>query len=167
MTATLYPFTPVASGAPPQFSPTFDGAQYVVSIEWGLFGQRYYIRCVDLNGVLIYYQALIESSPGLTIQSLAWSELQNIVQGVTIDPHGYQIGATLKLTVSGATPDEYNGTWTVLVTGPSSFSYPASFTDDPIPATTPGILSYNIDMNAAYGFSTPLVYSSGVFAVGS
>ena len=164
MTAALYPFIPSA-GSPPQFTPTFDGEQYKVSVVWGLFGQRYYVTCVDMNGNSIYTQPLIESNPGLPIQSLAWNALQNIAQGTTASPHGYAVGATVMLTISGATPAQYNGTWEVLITGPSSFSYPAGFSSDPGPAQMSGTLSYNIDMNAAY-FDTPLVYVNGSFVVG-
>ena len=165
MTATLYPFVPSAS-APPQFTPTFDGEQYMVSVVWGLFGQRYFIKCVDMSGNLIYYQPLIESNPGLVIQTLAWNELQNVVQGTTVNAHGYKIGATIKLTVSGAAPAQYNGVWMVLITGPNSFSYRGAFTSDPGAASVAGVLSYNVDMNAAY-FDTPLVYVNGNFVVGS
>ena len=164
MTATLYPFIPSA-GSPPQFTPTFDGEQYVVSVVWGLFGQRYFIKCVDMNGNLVYYQPLLESNPGLPVQSLAWNQLEDVVQGVTVDPHGYKVGSTVSLTVIGAEPAQYDGTWLVLITGPSSFSYPGAFTSDPGPASVAGVLAYQINMNAAY-FDTPLVYVNGNFAVG-
>ena len=164
MTATLYPFIPSAS-SPPQFMPTFDGNQYVVSVTWGLFGQRYFIKCVDMNGNLVYNQPLIESNPGVPIQSLSWNAVQNVAQGTTTNQHGYPIGSTIELTVAGATPTQYNGTWLALITGPNAFSYPAGFAVDPGPASIPGTLGYQIDMNAAY-FDTPLVYVNGNFAVG-
>ena len=164
MTAASYPFIPSAS-SPPQFTPTFDGEQYSVSVVWGLFGQRYFIKCIDMNGNQVYYQPLLESNPGVPIQGLAWNALEMVVRGTTVDSHGYAIGATVALEVVGASPVQYSGSWLVLITGPSSFTYLGGFSDDPGPAAVPGTLSYYINMNAAY-FSTPMVYVGGNFVVG-
>lgn len=166
MTASLYPFIPSPSGTPPSFQPTFDGEQYTVTVVWGLFGQRYYIRCVDMNGNLIYQQPLIESNPGIQLSTLAWNELTQVVNGTTVSPHGYQLGATLALTIAGASPTAYNGTWHTLITGASSFRYPSGFTSDPGPATVAGTMAYVIDMNSYY-FDTALAYVNGNFAVGA
>lgn len=166
MTAQLYPFIPSSTGTPPSFQPNFDGEQYTVSVVWGLFGQRYYIKCVDMNGNTVYQQPLIESVPGQQIASLAWNEITQVVNGTTVNPHGYQLGATIALTIAGATPSEYNGTWRVLITGANAFSYPGAFTDDPGPSGVAGTLAFVIDMNKPY-FSSPLVYVNGQFAVGS
>lgn len=164
MAATLYPFTP-SQNAAPQFTPTFDGEQYAVSIPWSLFGQRYYVKCVDLNGNLIYNQALVESPPGQPIETLAWDEIRQVANGVTAAPHGYKTAQTISLTIAGAAPDGYNGRFLVLITGPTTFAYPVAFDSDPGAATVAGILSYDIDMNGAY-FDTPLVFRNNTFAVG-
>jgi hypothetical protein len=166
MTATLYPFIPSNTGTPPSFQPTFDGNQYTVTVVWGLFGQRYYIKCVDMNGNTIYQQPLIESLPGVQLSTLAWNEVTQFVYGTTANPHGYQLGATISLTVAGATPSKYNGTWLVLITGASSFSYPGAFTSDPGPTSVAGTLAYVVNMNAAW-FGTVLAYVNGNFAVGA
>ena len=94
---TYYPFTPSNVG-PPSFTPTFDGSQYQVSVVWNLFGKRYYVQCVDLQGATVYNQALIESDVGIAIESLAWESLTSQVNGVTGDAHGYPLGETVALT---------------------------------------------------------------------
>lgn len=43
------------------FQPTFDGKQYQCVIKWNVFGQRYYINCLDDQNRLIYAQPLIAS----------------------------------------------------------------------------------------------------------
>ena len=161
---TVYPFQPSQTAAP-SFTPTFDGQQYLVSVPWSLFGQRYYVSCVGLDGTLIYYQALVESPPGIVIESLDWDAQLSTVSGVTDTPHGYPLGQTVKLTVSGASPDAYNGVFLMLSTGPNSFSYPLDLPSDPGAATTPGILSFDIDMNGPFGFASTFVYRAGAFVV--
>ena len=160
---TYYPFTPSNVG-PPSFTPTFDGSQYQVSVVWNLFGKRYYVQCVDLQGATVYNQALIESDVGIAIESLAWESLTSQVNGVTGDAHGYPLGETVALTVNGAAPVVYNGMFAVLITGPDTFSYPVTFDADPGPATVPGTLSYDINMNGAY-FTSSLVFRNGNFEV--
>lgn len=160
---TYFPFTP-SNLSTPQFLPTFDGQQYQVNIVWSLFGQRYYVMCRALDGALIYNQALVESTPGLPIQAMAWNIQTKTVNGSTQVPHGYRLGMTINLTVSAAAPGAYNGLFKVLITGPSSFSYPLSLDLDPGPTTTAGILSYNINMNGAY-FESSLVFRNQNFEV--
>lgn len=162
---TYYPFIP-SQNAAPSFTPTFDGDQYQVTVPFLLFGQRLYLQCNAIDGTLIFYQALVESDPGVPIQSLTWDIETGTVNGTTAQVHGYRLGDTVALTVSGATPDVYNGLFKVLITGPMSFSYPLSLESDHGAATVQGFLSYNIDMLAAFGFKTStLVYRNGNFEV--
>lgn len=160
---TYFPVRRSSSGAP-QFSPTLDGNQYTVIVRWSLFGQRYYVDCYDQSGTLQFSRPLIESPGGQTIQTLAYDELSGLAQGTTDAPHGFQIGSTTMLTVSGAAPDVYNGSFLVLATGPDTFSYPLVVSADPGAASAAGVLSYDISMTAGY-FASTLVYRNGVFAV--
>ena len=160
---TFYPVQQSTIG-PPQFTATLDGNPYIVTVVWSLFGQRYYVNCFDLSGNLQFSRPLIESLPGLTISTLAFDELTGLVLGTTDQPHGYKIGSTTQLTISGASPDIYNGTFLVFAAGPSSFSFPLSVSSDPGAATAAGVLSYIISIAAGY-FNSTLVYRQGQFEV--
>ena len=160
---TNYPFVPSSVSAP-QFQPTLDGQQYLVQLFWSLFGQRYYVQCSTIQGVLIFNVPLVESPGGVTVQSLAWNDETGNAQGTTSVPHGYKLGATVALTVSGASPVGYNGQQLVLITGPSSFTYPMVVTSDPGPATVGGVLSYDINIAGGY-FASTLVFRNSAFTV--
>lgn len=72
--------------------------------------------------------ALLTSQPSLAtyylstaaITSMNWSSM---LVTVTTNPHGFTVGDTLYLAISGVTPTSYNGIFLVTVTGPSSFTY--------------------------------------------
>jgi hypothetical protein len=159
---TAYPFTPSYQGRP-QFTPTFDGNQYNVFLTWSLYGQRYRVDCYDLSGNLIFETPLNESPAGVQIETLSFDDLHLCAVGMTIDPHGFAVGSTTKLTISDASPDVYNGTFLVLATSANTFSYPLAI-DDPGAASQPGVLSFDMSMTAGY-FSSTLLYRSGVFYV--
>lgn len=67
----------------------------------------------DLTGILN------GTSP---ISTITWS--LNVATATTVSPHGLSIGDTLELTISGATPSGYNGTYLCTVTGNTTFTYP-------------------------------------------
>lgn len=160
---TFYPVQRSLVG-PPQFNPTFDDNQYVVSLRWSLFDQRYYVQCLDLVGTLIFYEPLIESPGGISIESLSYDTLQGVVNGTTNGPHGFKIGSTTRLTVSGTAPTDYNGSFLVLATGPDAFSYPLTVDTVPDPASVSGVLSFDISIAGDY-FSSTLVFRNGQFEV--
>lgn len=161
---TIFPFQPSRQSAP-QFTPTFDGQQYLVQVTASVrFGQRYYVQCSALDGTPQFFLPLIESDVGKAIESLTWDELTGEAQGVTSAPHGYEIGSSAELTISGASPSDYNGTFYVLITGPNSFSFPLPLSTDPGASTVPGVLSYDISMTAGY-FNSTLVYRNSQFEV--
>lgn len=160
---TTYAFIPSASSAP-QFTPTLDGNQYNVSVIWSLYGQRYTVLCKDLNGNVIFNVPLIESPASQAIETLAYDELQLQAIGQTSEPHGLSIGSTTRLTISGASPAVYNGTFLVLATGADTFSYPLSASVTPSTATTPGSIGYQISLTAGY-FASTMVYQNGAFTV--
>ena len=68
------------------------------------------------------------------ISSLTWTD--EVVTADTASPHGLATGAMLYLTIAGASPAGYNGTYPCTVTGTSSFTYPLA--TNPGSETTPG-----------------------------
>lgn len=70
----------------------------------------------DLSGIL---------SGGIAITTMAWTS--NTVTVTTAGPHGFPVSAQpIILTVSGATPVGYNGTFSCTVTSTTQFTYPSS-----------------------------------------
>lgn len=57
-----------------------------------------------------------------TLTTLTWAS--GVVTAATAAPHGLTTSDTLMLTISGATPTAYNGTYLCTITGPSAFTYP-------------------------------------------
>jgi hypothetical protein len=150
---TVINFVPSQQSAP-TYQVTLDGALYVLTVKWNLFGQRYYVECTDTSGNLIFNRPLTGSDVGLDLQSLAWNS--GFAEAVTTVSHGYGIGDTVALTITGVTPAAYNGAFDCLVTGPASFSYPMSV--NPGPATGLGVASYDINIAGGYFQASTLIY---------
>lgn len=74
-------------------------------------------------------------APAAVLSSLTWSG--GTVTANTTAPHGYANGSTLWLTISGAAPAAYNGTYLCTVTTASRFTY--AIVSDPGANTTPGL----------------------------
>jgi len=70
-------------------------------------------------------------------------------------PHGYKIARVVTLTISGASPDGYNGTFPCLVTSPTTFTY--SLAINPGMATVPGTASFNVNLVGGL-FASSLVF---------
>lgn len=68
------------------------------------------------------------------ITSLAWAT--GVVTVTTTAPHGYANGTTIGLTIAGAAPAAYNGTFQATITGTSTFTYP--LVNNPVAATVQG-----------------------------
>lgn len=149
---TVYDFAPSAV-SPFQFGPTLDGQQYNVTVTWLLFGKRYYVNVFALDGTLVVSLPLVGSPTGISLASLAWKAGK--VTATTLEPHGFKPGRPLTLTVSGATPDGFNGTVLALPTGPSTFTYPLAA--DPGTATIFGTESQDVDLMAGY-FASRMVF---------
>jgi hypothetical protein len=66
MTTTYVPFTPTPS-APFQFQATLDGATYIITTRWNLFGLRWYIEIVTTNQTLVLWTARVGSPRGVDI----------------------------------------------------------------------------------------------------
>lgn len=78
---------------------------------------------------------LLAASQAIT--SLVWAT--NVVTVTTTAPHGYPNGDLLQLTIAGATPAGFNGTFMATVTGASTFTYP--LTTSPGTATVMGTVT--------------------------
>lgn len=76
--------------------------------------------------------ALLVTAKPLT--SLTWSG--NVVTATATSPHGYTNGDVLNLTIAGALPSGYDGTFPCTITGASTFTYPLG--TNPGAETSPG-----------------------------
>ena len=149
---TIFPFTPTTR-TQFQFAPTLDGQVYNAFTPWSLFGKRFYLNLVALDGTPVLYTALAGSPDGVALQTLSWA--RGLAMAVTDEPHGYKIAKTVMLTILGATPNAYNGLVQAFITGPNTFSYPLA--NDPGPATVPGSAIYNINLVGGL-FDSTLVF---------
>ena len=68
----IFSFLPSLQAAP-TFQPTLDGVQYTITIQWSLFGQRYYVKCTTLTGDLVFNLPLIGSPNPLSILAASWA----------------------------------------------------------------------------------------------
>lgn len=157
-----YPFTPTNTPPAPYFQPTLDGSTYTVTINNNLFGQRYYLFCTDQSGNIIFNVPVVTSLPSQAIEDLTWDGPSQTATVTMVNPHGYQIGLTLDLTIAGASPTGFNGTFPMLSTGTSTLTYPLAA--DPGQMTVAGTLSYLISMTEGY-FNSTLVYRNNTFEV--
>lgn len=76
------------------------------------------------------------TSVKLAITSLTW--LAGVVTATTAAPHGIANADVVPLTIGGAAPVAYNGSYEATITGASSFTYPLAANPNTSPATTPG-----------------------------
>lgn len=149
---TLFNFQP-NSGGPFQFQPTLDGSLYNVSVPWGLFRKDWYVQCLDLSNNPIFYRALIASPTGIAIQALSWAA--NIATVTCVSPHGFRVGQTFKITISGCVPTAFNGTVIALAISPTQFTYLLS--GNPDMATQVGGISQDLNIAGGY-FNSTLVF---------
>lgn len=157
---TYYPY--VASPAAPfSFQPTLDGAQYLATIRWNLFGQRRYLFLTQLDGTPVVTTPVIESPPSLTLASLSWAN--GAVTAVTALPHNFQSGSTVALTVSGCVPATYNAQTQAFVPDHQTLTYP--LIGDPGPATMLGVADWVVNIVAGYFTTSSLVFRNGQFEV--
>jgi hypothetical protein len=61
-----------------------------------------------------------------TLTTLAWAG--GVVTATATAPHGLTVGDTLMVTIAGAAPAGYNGTFLATVTTASAFTYPVALT---------------------------------------
>lgn len=70
------------------------------------------------------------------LTSLNWAGA--VVTAATTAPHGITIGDAIELTIAGATPSGYDGTFLCTSTGASAFTYPLVANPGTSPASVPG-----------------------------
>lgn len=156
----VFPFVP-SNSAQFQFSPTLDGVSYNASVPWLLYGARYYLNLLALDGTVIWFGAIVGSPPSFQINSLSWSN--GYAYASTVLPHGFKPASTAALRIIGCSPDAYNVLSAMcLVTSPTSFRYPISA--NPGEATVVGFASMDINLiggvkkqNGEY-FSSSLIF---------
>lgn len=113
-TNTLAGFTSTADG-------TFSGTGQV-RVPQGTTAQRSGSPAVGMiryNTTLEYPENYIQESSGVTISSITNSTTTATL--TTATPHGLVTGASV--TVSGASPSAYNGTFSITVTSATAFTY--------------------------------------------
>jgi hypothetical protein len=75
-------------------------------------------------------------TPAAANTSLTWSG--GVVTADTTAAHGIPIGDEMYVTIAGAVPAAYNGTFLATSTGASAFTYPLAGNPGTSPASTPG-----------------------------
>lgn len=138
---TTFPFKQPANQAF-QFQPTLDGQVYSAIVTWNLFGRRYYLNLLALDGTLVLCTALAGSPTPLGMGSLTWQ--RGFALATTLLPHGHDLGSTYPLTVSGCVPTDFNGVVEATATGPMGFKYPLSA--DPGMASVLGAAGYDLNL---------------------
>jgi hypothetical protein len=132
--------------APFQFQPTLaNGQQYLVTVPWNEFGQRYYINVTDLSGNPILYRGL--SATGPTLQALlVWNE--GVVTATMQLPHNVPIASVANIRITG--DNGFDGVYQALSTGPSTLTYPLLVNpQEALPIS--GKVNFDLDLLAGYG----------------
>lgn len=90
------------------------------------------------TGTITLLRSKAELAPylktALAIATLAWNA--NVVTATTAAPHGLTNGQVIGITIAGAAPAGYNGTYAATVTGASTFTY--ALVANPGAMVTPG-----------------------------
>ena len=71
------------------------------------------------------------------ISSITW--VGGVASVTTVSPHGFTVGDSLPMTIAGAVPAGYNGSYVATITSANSFTYP--LLTGPGSNTTPGVYS--------------------------
>jgi len=150
---TVIPFLPSSIG-PFEFQATLDGVPYTGVVTWGLVGRRYYISIYNLNGERVFTLPLIGSTDGVAIESASWSN--GVITMTTTTPHGYLMGMTVDLVISGMIPEAYNGEFQVLITARDEFQFSAPA--NPGEATQLGASNYDVDISGGYFSTSKMIF---------
>lgn len=165
---TVVPFSPSATANPPfQFQPTLDGAQYIVTTTFNIFGNRWYINIFDLSGNLILARPMTGSPPKIQA-SLTWENW--LATASLTSAHNVPIGAVVNIDVTD-TALTYDGTWRAWAVDPMTLAFtlqtdPGQYgttgnvaQDVNLIANTPS--SYDRDGNPLTFFSSSLIFRTG------
>ena len=150
---TFVDFTPSRVAAF-QFQAQLDGANYNVVVTWSLFGRRYYINVYALDGTLVLSTPMVGSPAGVQLERLSWAHGQ--ATAVASVPHSFAVDSLVQVTVSGCSPDGYNGSVLAQVVDDMTLTYPVA--SDPGQATALGSVVYNVNLVAGYFDGSSLVY---------
>jgi len=137
------------------FSATLDGIGVTCQVPWNLFGNRWYLSMLDLNGISIAYRALAASPDPLPIKFISWEQDDGVFVE-TIEPHMFEFMSTCNLTLAGVVPDVLNGVWSSFITGPNTFNF--KLMTDPGPISSFGQVSNDINLAAGYFSNSTLVF---------
>lgn len=161
MTA-YFPFTPSRKTAP-NFMPTLDGKQYNCTVTWNLGGQRYYLNVFTLSGDRVLSIAIVETPADIAIQSGSYDDVRGVATIILVASHGLKLGSTAQRRVTGCDPNDFDGTYPMLVSGPFSLTY----TPATVPASgavTVGTVGAPANLVAGY-FASTLLYRNARFEV--
>lgn len=74
---TIIPFTPSLTTNPAWSSNmTLDNAVYIATTYWNLYAQRWYLQLESPQGQVVWYGAMISSTPALNVP-LAYNVITN------------------------------------------------------------------------------------------
>lgn len=158
---TFFQFVPSLKRAP-AFMPTFDGAQYSVTVVWNISARRFYVNCKDLSGNLIFMVPLIINPDPIELVSISYDPQNHRVVAQTIIPHGFPIGSVVNGNIVGCVPNGYNGSGLMSILSKTEIIYP--MLNNPGQPALLGVFDYLISMTKGYFIST-LVYRNGNFEV--
>ena len=138
---TIFPFTP-SNVSVFQFQPELDGAIYQATTPWLLFGARFYLNLVAIDGTPIWYGAVVGSPAAFALSTISWENGRAFA--TTALPHGFRPATVVSLNVFGNSPSAFNGLVECFVTGPNSFWF--ALASDPGSATVVGSASQDFNM---------------------
>jgi hypothetical protein len=153
---TYTPFVPPpkASSSPFGFSPTLDFQPANALTPWSLFGRRWYLQLTDTGGNLVFLRSLVGSPDG--VQNKLITVYKGCVVVETVRPHGFELMATVDITLVAVLPAMLNGTWRAYVTSPTSYQFPIMQVPEPI--SSYGRTDYNINLVKYYVLNSTLVF---------
>lgn len=136
------------------FNPVLDGVTYVATVEWNVYGQRWYLRLADNSGNVVLYKAVASSADPQPLASLSWS--RGTASATTTAPLGLPVGSQAALLLAGVTPAGYNGLVLATVTGRSSFTF--ELAEDPGSLVQLGSYGAIVDLVAGLFQVSKLLY---------
>jgi hypothetical protein len=157
---TYYPYQ-ASPSAPFSFQPTLDGAQYLATVKWNIYGQRNYLFLTQLDGTPVVTIPVVPSPPSVALESISWTN--GTVTAVTAVPHGYAIGLLVQITISGCNPSAYNGAVLAYVLDAVTLTYP--LIANPGMATMIGLVDWTINLVQGYFTTSSIVFRNSQFEV--
>jgi hypothetical protein len=158
---TYYPFSSNPK-QPPSFMPTLDGNQYTIVVLWNFSAKRFYVKCTDMNGNLIFNVPLISSLVSNPILSISYDINRLRVFVVTKNPINIKNGGVFNVNIINCSPSGYNGFGPAVVCTDYTFVY--NLDTDPGTATIFGSADVYNSICQGY-FNSTLIYRNNQFEV--